>query len=64
MELLCQNRALSLFKLNNAEWGINVQAHSLSPANFHVLTGLLNNHDRVMSLALSDGGHLSHGQAN
>ncbi|KAL4466838.1 hypothetical protein ABPG74_010435 [Tetrahymena malaccensis] len=62
MEILCQNRALELFGLNPTEWGINVQAHSLTPANFHVLTGLLQNHDRVMSLSIEHGGHLSHGQ--
>ena len=60
-ELLCQKRALELYNLDPNEWGVNVQALSGSPANFYVYTGLLNVHDRIMSLDLPDGGHLSHG---
>ena len=33
-ELLCQQRALDAFKLDPAEWGVNVQSLSGSPANF------------------------------
>lgn len=33
-ELLCEKRALDLFKLDPNEWGVNVQPHSGSPANF------------------------------
>lgn len=33
-ELLCEKRALDLFKLDPAEWGVNVQPLSGSPANF------------------------------
>ncbi len=61
LELLCQDRALSTFRLNSAVWGVNVQSLSGSPANFQVLTGLLNPHDRIMGLDLPSGGHLSHG---
>lgn len=33
-ELLCEKRALDLFKLDPNEWGVNVQPLSGSPANF------------------------------
>lgn len=40
---------------------MNVQALSGSLANFCVLTGLLNPHERIMSLDYSHGGDISHG---
>eukprot|EP01041_Mallomonas_annulata_P002364 gene2363-4582_t len=61
LEILCQNRALNLFGLDNSQWGINVQPYSGSPANFAVYTALLKPHDRVMGLDLPSGGHLTHG---
>ena len=61
VELLCQKRALEAFGLNPEEWGVNVQPHSGSPANFAVYTAIVEPHGRIMGLYLPDGGHLSHG---
>jgi len=60
-ELLCEKRALEAYRLNPAEWGVNVQPYSGSPANFAVYTALLQPHDRIMGLDLPSGGHLTHG---
>ena len=54
-------RALELYGLNPAEWGVNVQPYSGSPANFATYTALLRPHDRIMGLDLPSGGHLTHG---
>ena len=56
LELLCQRRALECFDLDPAQWGVNVQPYSGSPANIAVYTALLNPHDRLMGLDLPDGG--------
>ncbi|KAA0186069.1 Serine hydroxymethyltransferase, partial [Fasciolopsis buskii] len=68
IEVLAQHRLLELFglklhgqRLDQADWGVNVQPYSGSPANLAVYTGLLKPHDRLMGLHLPDGGHLTHG---
>ncbi|PBJ76822.1 serine hydroxymethyltransferase [Trypanosoma cruzi cruzi] len=61
IESLAKKRALQAFKLDETEWGVNVQPYSGSPANFAVYTGLLQPHSRIMGLDLPSGGHLTHG---
>jgi glycine hydroxymethyltransferase len=61
IETLCMDRALALYGVDAAEWGVNVQPYSGSPANFAVYTALLQPHDRIMGLDLPSGGHLTHG---
>ncbi|MBI2474504.1 MAG: serine hydroxymethyltransferase, partial [Candidatus Taylorbacteria bacterium] len=62
VELLCQDRALKLFKLNPEEWAVNVQPLSGGPANLAVYLALVPPGEKVMGLPLTSGGHLSHGQ--
>ena len=61
LERLAQARALQLYGLDPAAWGVNVQPYSGSPANFAVYTALVEPHGRIMGLDLPDGGHLTHG---
>jgi len=56
-EQLAIDRAKKLF---NADYA-NVQPHSGSQANAAVYMALLNAGDSILGMALSDGGHLTHG---
>lgn len=57
LETLAIERAKQLFHSNYA----NVQPHSGSQANFAAYHSLLKKGDKVLSLILDDGGHLTHG---
>jgi glycine hydroxymethyltransferase len=62
LEILCQERALKLFKLKKELWHVNVQPLSGAPANLAVYLALVPRGGKIMGLPLSSGGHLSHGQ--
>ena len=62
IEILAQERALKLFELSPEHWGVNVQPLSGSPANVAVYVGLVPFGEKIMGMALSHGGHLTHGQ--
>lgn len=73
VESLARARALTLFGLKENEWAVNVQPLSGSPANFAVYSALLPlpnftldpkpyTLSKIMGMALSHGGHLTHGQ--
>ena len=57
IETLAQERAKSLFGMAHA----NVQPHSGAQANMAVFMAVLKIGDTVLSMDLSNGGHLSHG---
>jgi len=61
LETLVEERARKVFRLSAKNWAVNVQPYSGSPANYAILRGLLNKGDKILSLSLPHGGHLTHG---
>lgn len=57
IEEIAQKRACELFHMDHA----NVQPHSGAQANMAVFMAAMKPGDRVLSMDLSNGGHLSHG---
>src|ERR1019366_6811639 len=56
IEILCQERALKLFKLDPNEWAVNVQPLSGSPANVAVYLALVPPGGKIMGMSLDQGG--------
>jgi glycine hydroxymethyltransferase len=61
LETLVEERVRKVFRLNPKKWAVNVQPYSGSPANYAILRALLKPGEKIMSLPLSHGGHLTHG---
>ena len=57
IEEIAQKRACELFHMDH----VNVQPHSGAQANMAVFMATMKPGDRVLSMDLSNGGHLSHG---
>ncbi len=67
LENLVKSRALNLFQnskfkiQNSANWFVNVQPYSGSPANLAIYLALVPFGEKIMGMSLDMGGHLTHG---
>lgn len=61
IEWLATKRFRELFRCDMEDYHVNVQPHSGAQANMAVFEALLDYGDTVLSMDLSNGGHLSHG---
>jgi glycine hydroxymethyltransferase len=61
VENLARKRARELFMVDGCDIGVNVQPHAGAQANSAVFLSILEPGDTFMGLALSHGGHLTHG---
>ena len=60
LEEYCCNKWKEVFKTN---YHVNVQPHSGSSANLAAYMSVLNPGDKILSMSLDNGAHLSHGSA-
>lgn len=58
LETYCQQKWREVF---NTDYHVNVQPHSGTNANLAAYMAVLQHGDRVLSMSLESGGHLSHG---
>lgn len=63
VETSARDSLLRVFRLSPRTWSVNVQPYSGSTANFAVYAGLLKPGDKVLAMALDQGGHLTHGHS-
>lgn len=62
LEELCRQRWLEVFHAQH-DYHCNVQPHSGSQANFAAYMAVLKPGDRILSMSLENGGHLTHGSS-
>jgi len=60
LEILCSRKAKEVFGLDE-NWKVHPQPLSGSPANLAIYFGLLEPGEKILSMELTHGGHLSHG---